>query len=42
MGTSPADMDVAEDREKFNIMMKQLGINQPEAGYATSRKALLR
>jgi carbamoyl-phosphate synthase large subunit len=38
MGTSPADMDVAEDREKFNIMMKQLGINQPEAGYATSQK----
>jgi len=38
MGTSPADMDVAEDREKFNVMMKQLGINQPEAGYATSQE----
>lgn len=38
MGTSPADMDVAEDREKFNVMMKKLGINQPEAGYATSQK----
>ncbi len=37
MGTSPTDIDVAEDREKFNLMMKKLGINQPDAGYATSK-----
>lgn len=38
MGTSPKDMDIAEDREKFNQMMKKLGINQPDAGYATSQE----
>ncbi|WNY26238.1 carbamoyl-phosphate synthase large subunit [Methanolapillus millepedarum] len=38
LGTTPSDMDIAEDREKFNIMMKKLGILQPEAGYATSEK----
>ncbi|WP_407356647.1 carbamoyl-phosphate synthase large subunit [Methanolobus sp. WCC5] len=37
MGTSPANIDVAEDREKFNLMMNRLGINQPDAGYATSQ-----
>jgi carbamoyl-phosphate synthase large subunit len=38
LGTSPADIDVAEDREKFNQMMNKLGINQPDAGYATSQE----
>ena len=38
LGTSPEDMDVAEDRERFNLMMKKLGILQPEAGYAASGK----
>ena len=38
LGTSPEDMDVAEDRERFNVMMKKLGILQPEAGYAASGK----
>ncbi|MDW7732929.1 MAG: carbamoyl-phosphate synthase large subunit [Methanolobus sp.] len=38
LGTSPADIDVAEDREKFNHMMSKLGINQPDAGYATSQE----
>ncbi len=37
LGTSPEDIDVAEDREKFNLMMSKLGINQPDAGYATSQ-----
>lgn len=36
LGTTPADMDLAEDREKFNLLMKEIGILQPEAGYATS------
>ncbi|MDV0447561.1 Carbamoyl-phosphate synthase large chain [Methanosarcinaceae archaeon Ag5] len=38
LGTTPADMDIAEDREKFNVMMSKLGVLQPEAGYATSEK----
>lgn len=38
LGTSPENMDMAEDRERFNILMKNLGILQPEAGYATSEK----
>ncbi|WP_292471550.1 carbamoyl-phosphate synthase large subunit [Methanolobus sp.] len=37
LGTSPADIDMAEDREKFNLAMSKIGINQPEAGYATSQ-----
>lgn len=36
LGTAPENMDMAEDRERFNILMKDLGILQPEAGYATS------
>ncbi len=36
MGTDPDDMDFAEDREKFHLMMEELGIEQPEGGYATS------
>ncbi|TGC09500.1 carbamoyl-phosphate synthase large subunit [Methanolobus halotolerans] len=38
MGTSPADIDVAENREKFNVMMSKLEINQPDAGYAISQE----
>jgi len=34
LGTSPDDMDIAEDRGRFNAMMKTLGISQPEAGCA--------
>ncbi|HUR62048.1 MAG TPA: carbamoyl-phosphate synthase large subunit [Candidatus Thermoplasmatota archaeon] len=33
-GTSPAAIDLAEDREKFNTLMRKLGIPQPEAGIA--------
>ncbi|MDK2891794.1 carbamoyl-phosphate synthase large subunit [Methanohalophilus sp.] len=36
LGTSPESMDIAENREKFNQMLQEMGINQPEAGYATS------
>lgn len=38
MGTDPDDMDLAEDREKFYILMQKLGVPQPEGGYATSQK----
>jgi carbamoyl-phosphate synthase large subunit len=31
-------MDLAEDREKFYILMQKLGILQPEGGYATSQQ----
>jgi carbamoyl-phosphate synthase large subunit len=34
LGTTPDDMDIAEDRGRFNAMMKTLGISQPEAGCA--------
>lgn len=38
LGTSPENMDLAEDREKFNLLMSRLNILQPEAGYATSEE----
>lgn len=38
MGTSPENIDMAEDRERFNTLMKSLDILQPEAGCATSEK----
>jgi carbamoyl-phosphate synthase large subunit len=31
LGTSPASIDLAEDRRKFAALMKRLGIRQPEA-----------
>src|SRR5206468_11448388 len=33
-GTSPAAIDLAEDRDKFNQLMRKLGIPQPDAGIA--------
>ncbi len=33
-GTSPAAIDLAEDREKFNHLMRDLGIAQPDAAVA--------
>jgi len=33
-GTSPAAIDLAENRDKFNQLMGKLGIPQPEAGIA--------
>ena len=38
LGTSPEDMDLAEDRKRFNQLLSGLGIPQPEAGYATSKE----
>jgi carbamoyl-phosphate synthase large subunit len=42
MGTSPENMDVAEDREKFNQRLAKMKINQPDAGYATSEKEAIK
>ena len=36
IGTSPATIDLAEDREQFNAMMQKLGIPQPESGMAST------
>ncbi len=36
LGTSPENIDMAEDRERFNMALREMGIPQPEAGYATS------
>ncbi|MFB3764017.1 MAG: carbamoyl-phosphate synthase large subunit [Methanotrichaceae archaeon] len=36
LGTSPDNIDLAEDRERFNVLMKKLNIPQPEAGIAFS------
>jgi carbamoyl-phosphate synthase large subunit len=36
LGTSPESIDIAEDRERFNDLMKKLNIPQPEAGIAFS------
>ncbi len=38
LGTSPENIDLAEDRKRFNQLLKKLGIPQPEAGYATSKE----
>jgi carbamoyl-phosphate synthase large subunit len=32
LGTSSDSIDIAEDRRRFNILMKEMKINQPEAG----------
>ena len=36
LGTTPDSIDLAEDRERFNLLMKKLNIPQPEAGIAYS------
>jgi len=36
LGTSPDSIDLAEDRERFNKLMTELNIPQPEAGIAYS------
>jgi carbamoyl-phosphate synthase large subunit len=38
MGTSVEAMDLAEDRDRFNRLMEELGIAQPEGGAAQSRE----
>jgi carbamoyl-phosphate synthase large subunit len=36
IGTSPEDIDIAEDRDKFKALLKRLGLKQPENGIAYS------
>ncbi len=36
LGTSPASIDLAEDRERFNELCARLGIPQPDGGTAAS------
>jgi carbamoyl-phosphate synthase large subunit len=36
LGTSPDVIDLAEDRDRFRHMMRQLGIPQPESGMAAN------
>jgi carbamoyl-phosphate synthase large subunit len=36
IGTSPETIDLAEDRDRFRIMMKKLGIPMPESGMASN------
>jgi carbamoyl-phosphate synthase large subunit len=36
MGTSPETIDLAEDRDRFRLMMRQLGIPMPESGMAST------
>ncbi|WP_181691675.1 carbamoyl-phosphate synthase large subunit [Natronomonas sp. LN261] len=41
LGTSVGAMDLAEDRDRFNVLMDELGISQPEGGTATSESEAL-
>lgn len=36
IGTSPRAIDLAEDREHFSALLKELGLKQAEAGTATN------
>ncbi|HOP40639.1 MAG TPA: carbamoyl-phosphate synthase large subunit, partial [Geobacteraceae bacterium] len=36
IGTSPETIDLAEDRDRFNQVMRKLGIPQPESGMAST------
>jgi carbamoyl-phosphate synthase large subunit len=36
MGTSPETIDLAEDRDRFRLIMRKLGIPQPESGMASN------
>jgi len=41
LGTSVEAMDLAEDRDRFNVLMDELGISQPAGGSATSEAEAL-
>ncbi|MFC7079594.1 carbamoyl-phosphate synthase large subunit [Halorussus caseinilyticus] len=41
LGTAVEAMDLAEDRDRFNRLMADLGISQPEGGSATSEEEAL-
>ncbi|MDL2286797.1 carbamoyl-phosphate synthase large subunit, partial [Desulfococcaceae bacterium OttesenSCG-928-F15] len=42
LGTSPATIDLAEDRALFSAMMEKLGIPQPESGMAATEEDALK
>src|ERR1700678_1498706 len=39
LGTSPDAIDLAEDRERFRVLLNRLGLRQPRSGIATSLKS---
>jgi len=41
IGTSPETIDLAEDRDRFRVKMKKIGIAQPESGMASSEDEAL-
>ncbi|EJN59370.1 carbamoyl-phosphate synthase large subunit [Halogranum rubrum] len=41
LGTTVEAMDLAEDRDRFNALMDELGIKQPKGGTATSEEEAL-
>ncbi|GAB3695744.1 carbamoyl phosphate synthase large subunit [Halorubrum pallidum] len=41
LGTSVEAMDLAEDRDRFNVLMDEMGVAQPEGGTATSEAEAL-
>ncbi len=41
LGTSPETIDLAEDRERFNQMMRRMAIPQPESGMARTESEAL-
>ena len=41
IGTSPETIDLAEDRDRFRITMRKLGIPQPESGMASTMEEAL-
>jgi len=42
LGTSPENIDLAEDREKFNLILDELGAKRPRSGLAFSADEALR
>jgi len=42
LGTSPDSIDLAEDRDRFQKLLKKLNIRQPENGIATNREEAVR
>lgn len=42
LGTSPESIDIAEDRGRFNTLMKNIGILQPEGGIAITKKEAIK
>jgi len=41
VGTDPDSMDLAEDRDRFNELMNEMGVQQPEGGTAESEEEAL-